>query len=218
MERVYVIPLRKAYRASRPRRAEKAIRIVREFVERHMKAEQVVIGEKLNQEIWKRGMERPPRRVKVVAVKDGNVARVELFGHEIPSAKARDAEKAGEKGKGDVKAQEAPKEAREGEAEVKAQEASEESKEGRDGEAGKTEEKEAAGAEGKAEGTDGQDSGKKEASGEPGDEVREQEGETGKEEGESGEEEEKAEAGKEQAGNAGNEGAEDMKEEDKEKA
>lgn len=70
IEREYVIPLRDAYEASRTRRARRAINIIREFARRHMKSEIVKISNKVNSLIWSRGIEKPPRRIKVVMRKD----------------------------------------------------------------------------------------------------------------------------------------------------
>ncbi|NOZ81858.1 MAG: 50S ribosomal protein L31e [Candidatus Micrarchaeota archaeon] len=82
MERVYTIPLRKAFRAPRTRRAKKAIKIIREFLERHMKGE-VRIGKSINESVWARGIQKPPRRVKIHAVKEDGVIYAELVGVEI---------------------------------------------------------------------------------------------------------------------------------------
>ena len=70
LERLYVIPLRDAYEASRTRRAKKAINIIRKFAQRHMKGENVRISEGVNHAIWSRGAEKPPRRITVVIRKD----------------------------------------------------------------------------------------------------------------------------------------------------
>jgi len=64
-ERVYVIPLGETRVTSRRKRAPRAIRLIREFAKRHMKAEEVKIAPELNEYIWSRGIEKPPRRVKV---------------------------------------------------------------------------------------------------------------------------------------------------------
>jgi len=69
-EREYTIPLRRAWIAPRWKRTPRAIRIVRAFIQRHMKAEKVVISPELNELIWARGIKKPPRRVRVKAVKD----------------------------------------------------------------------------------------------------------------------------------------------------
>jgi len=44
-----------------------------------MKAERVIISQRLNEKIWSRGIEKPPRRVKVKAVKsEEGVVEVDL--------------------------------------------------------------------------------------------------------------------------------------------
>lgn len=70
IERVYTIPLERAWIAPRYRRAEKAISILKTFVQRHMKAESVIIDPKVNEFIWRRGIEKPPRRIRVKLLKD----------------------------------------------------------------------------------------------------------------------------------------------------
>ena len=72
LERLYVIPLRDAYEASRTRRAKKAINIIRKFAQRHMKGEDVRISEGVNHVVWSRGAEEPPRRITVLIRKDEN--------------------------------------------------------------------------------------------------------------------------------------------------
>ncbi|OYT52469.1 50S ribosomal protein L31e [Candidatus Bathyarchaeota archaeon ex4484_135] len=74
-ERVYVVPLGKTRVTSRKKRAPRAIRLIREFAKRHMKAEEVKISPELNEYIWSRGIEKTPRKVKVRMMKyeDGTV-------------------------------------------------------------------------------------------------------------------------------------------------
>jgi len=69
-ERIYTIPLRRAWVASRKKRVPRAIRLIKEFITRHMKPESISISPELNEFIWMRGIEKPPRRVRVKAVKD----------------------------------------------------------------------------------------------------------------------------------------------------
>ena len=79
LERIYVIPLRKVYFRQRTQRAARAMRLIRKFIQRHMKAERVIIDNKVNEYVWSRGIEKPPRRVRVKAVKtEDNVVRVYL--------------------------------------------------------------------------------------------------------------------------------------------
>ncbi|MFN3527989.1 MAG: 50S ribosomal protein L31e [Candidatus Altarchaeaceae archaeon] len=68
-ERIYTIPLREAYNQPWTKRARKAVRIVKEFLQRHTKQE-IKIGNDVNEEIWKRGMKHPPRKIRVI-VKGG---------------------------------------------------------------------------------------------------------------------------------------------------
>ncbi|MHC1586509.1 MAG: 50S ribosomal protein L31e [Candidatus Hecatellaceae archaeon] len=69
-ERVYTIPLGKVYRVPFPIRTPRAIREIRRFIQRHMKSEEVKIDGKLNEYVWRRSIEKPPRRVRVKAAKD----------------------------------------------------------------------------------------------------------------------------------------------------
>ncbi|MGC1120110.1 MAG: 50S ribosomal protein L31e [Candidatus Methanofastidiosia archaeon] len=68
-ERVYVVPLRSAKRAPRRKRVPRAVHELRSFLVRHTKTESVVIGQKLNEELWSRGIQKPPPRVRVKATK-----------------------------------------------------------------------------------------------------------------------------------------------------
>ena len=79
-ERIYTVPLRKAYwTGSRLRRANKSVRILREFVERHMKPEELLIQPEVNEVIWARGIQKPPRRLRIRATKNSdNLVRVYL--------------------------------------------------------------------------------------------------------------------------------------------
>jgi len=84
-ERTYTIPLRKEWLKSvKYKRAKKAVRAIREFLMRHMKAavmEDVKLGKYLNLELWKHSIKHPPSRVKVNVTKDDKgIVRAELFG------------------------------------------------------------------------------------------------------------------------------------------
>tara|TARA_B100000519_G_C14164882_1_gene401100 strand:- start:387 stop:713 length:327 start_codon:yes stop_codon:yes gene_type:complete len=94
-ERLYTIPLRKLHKVSRTRRAPVAMRIIEDFIVRHMKPErdgevlkkasdarsgsgeekQLFIDPPVNNYIWSRGIEKPPSKVRVRALKfeDGSV-------------------------------------------------------------------------------------------------------------------------------------------------
>ena len=70
-ERIYTIPLRKEFmKAPSYRKTKRALSAIKQFLTRHMKAEEVKIGKYLNLELWKDGRKNPPPRIKIKAVKD----------------------------------------------------------------------------------------------------------------------------------------------------
>ena len=79
-ELIYTVPLRRAYWTGRRlRRSIKAIKVLRKFVERHMKPEELLIQPEVNEKIWARGIQKPPRRVRIRATKNSeNLVRVYL--------------------------------------------------------------------------------------------------------------------------------------------
>ena len=78
-ERLYTVPLGKARLAPGYRRAEKAVTLLREFAERHMKPTELVIDPSVNEHIWARGISNPPRKIRVKMTKDDEgVVVVEL--------------------------------------------------------------------------------------------------------------------------------------------
>jgi large subunit ribosomal protein L31e len=70
LTRVYVVPLGVAFEAPPYRRAKVAIRIIKEFTTRHMKASDVKIKEDVNRLVWARGIRKPPRRLKLEMERD----------------------------------------------------------------------------------------------------------------------------------------------------
>jgi large subunit ribosomal protein L31e len=70
-EKIYTISLRHAWVVTpRGKRAPRAVRDVRDFVSRHMKAEEVSMSNEVNNALWARGINKPPRKITVRAVKD----------------------------------------------------------------------------------------------------------------------------------------------------
>ncbi len=70
LERVYTVPLSRAWITARHRRTRRAVNMLREFAEKHMKTSEIKITTELNEEIWKRGITKPPRRITVKMEKD----------------------------------------------------------------------------------------------------------------------------------------------------
>jgi large subunit ribosomal protein L31e len=70
LERVYTVPLSRAWITARHKRTPRALHILREFAEKHMKSSEIKIDTDLNEELWKRGITKPPRRITVKMEKD----------------------------------------------------------------------------------------------------------------------------------------------------
>ncbi|KKK44962.1 hypothetical protein LCGC14_0508360 [marine sediment metagenome] len=69
-ERIYIVPLAKARKGPRYKWAKKSIRYLREFITRHFKPESIVISQEVNEKIWERGIQKPPRKLKVRVTKN----------------------------------------------------------------------------------------------------------------------------------------------------
>lgn len=88
-ERTYTVPLSKAWIMPANKRAPKAMRILKAFLVKHMKLKAkpavegeeeeepgaLIISNEVNQRVWSKGIEKPPRNIRVRAAKDkdGNV-------------------------------------------------------------------------------------------------------------------------------------------------
>jgi large subunit ribosomal protein L31e len=70
VERVYTVPLSRAWITARHKRTKRAVNILREFAVHHMKSSEIKIDTELNEELWKRGITKPPRRITVKMEKD----------------------------------------------------------------------------------------------------------------------------------------------------
>ncbi len=97
LQRNYTIPLRREFlKAPRYRRAKKAIKATKEFILKHMKVKEVKLHKELNEFIMSRGRQNPPGKVKVTAIKKGDVCRVNLEGFKIEEPKKKTEEKSKE--------------------------------------------------------------------------------------------------------------------------
>lgn len=71
VERTLTINVRKAViKVPKYRRAKKAVTAVREFLQQHMKSDNVKLGKYLNLKLWEHGIKNPAMRITVVAKKD----------------------------------------------------------------------------------------------------------------------------------------------------
>jgi large subunit ribosomal protein L31e len=69
-ERLYTINLGRVKIARVKKRAKRAVAMLREFVVRHMKPESLSIDPLVNELIWARGIEKPPRKLRIRVTKD----------------------------------------------------------------------------------------------------------------------------------------------------
>ena len=87
-ERTYTVPLSRALVRPPKKRAPRAMQLLKAFITKHMKLEmkvseeeeeeelpQLIISQEVNEKIWGKGIEKPPRKIRVRAAKDkdGNV-------------------------------------------------------------------------------------------------------------------------------------------------
>jgi large subunit ribosomal protein L31e len=88
-ERIYTVPLGKAWIMPPRKRVPRAMRMLRAFITKHMKVEvrketegeeeeepsRLIISNEVNLRLWSKGIEKPPRKIRVRAAKDteGNV-------------------------------------------------------------------------------------------------------------------------------------------------
>ena len=71
VERTLTINVRnKVIKVPAYRRAKKAVTAVREYLQRHMKSDNVKLGKYLNLKIWEHGIKNPVTRITVLAKKD----------------------------------------------------------------------------------------------------------------------------------------------------
>ena len=84
IEKEYIIPLRRKWiKVPRYKRANKAIKIIKEFLARHMKIRdrdlnKIKLDKYLNEFVWIRGIRKPPIKIKVRAIKEGDIVKAEL--------------------------------------------------------------------------------------------------------------------------------------------
>ncbi len=80
-EAYYTIPLKRVYWGRRSNRAARAVKLVRQFIARHfgVEPEKVKISNEVNEYIWQFSIEKPPRRVKVYAVRDEETGEVRVY-------------------------------------------------------------------------------------------------------------------------------------------
>jgi large subunit ribosomal protein L31e len=79
-EQIYTIPLREVKDYPVWKRSNKAIKVIREYLSKHMKVDEdkIKISNALNESVWARGIEKPPLKVRVKAVRSDEGVNAEL--------------------------------------------------------------------------------------------------------------------------------------------
>jgi len=138
IEREYIIPLRDRIRSvPRYKRTPKAVKTVKEFLAKHMgirdrDLKKIRLDKYLNEALWYRGIKNPIHKIKVKAVKEGDIVRA--YAVDLPSnlnfKKIREEKKSLEQAKiGKEKTKEIEAQKKAEEEEMKAEMESEEAKE-----------------------------------------------------------------------------------------
>jgi len=112
-EKIYTINIRNAIsKVPKWEKSKRGVAVVRKFLERHMKGDEVKIGKSITEEIWKRGNQNPPESIRIHAIltedeEEGKTIRAELLGVPFPEEKEKKKEKKKEeKAKEEVKKEE----------------------------------------------------------------------------------------------------------------
>jgi large subunit ribosomal protein L31e len=80
-EHIYIIPLKNAKKVPRWQRSKRAMREIKDYLAKHMKAdpEKIHLDGSINEKIWERGSENPPSKIRVKAMKfEDGVIETEL--------------------------------------------------------------------------------------------------------------------------------------------
>ena len=88
LERIYTVPLGRAWVTQKYRRAEKAMNLLKKFTQRHMKPTEIKIDTSVNVAMWARGIRSPPRKIRVKMTRDdeGVVTVTLAEGEEVEEA------------------------------------------------------------------------------------------------------------------------------------
>ncbi len=118
-EKIFTINIRKSI-ANAPKweKSKKSVAVVRNFLKRHMKGDEIKIGQSITEEIWKGGNQNPPCKIRIKAIKteegEGEekkkIIKAEMLGVVFPEELKKEKKK--EKPK-EQKTEEKPKETKE---------------------------------------------------------------------------------------------------------
>jgi len=103
-EKIFTINLRKLTLNERKwQKSKKSVAMVKRFLKRHMKTDEIKLDKSITEEIWKRGCDKPPAKIRIKAyeTEEGEkgekkkIVRAELLGviHEEVKEKKEEIEK-----------------------------------------------------------------------------------------------------------------------------
>ena len=95
LDRVYTVNLSDAYLHQRTKRAKWAISLLRSFVAQHLKVatSNVKLSTNVSSTLYAKGIQNPPRSIKIRAIRSGDVVRVYLKDEKIEEQKTEEKEK-----------------------------------------------------------------------------------------------------------------------------
>jgi len=68
-ERIFTINLRKAtLNTPRWKKSKRSVAIIREFLKKHMKTDEIRIGKSITEKIWESGNQNPPNKIRIRAI------------------------------------------------------------------------------------------------------------------------------------------------------
>ncbi len=106
VERRFVVGLHPVYNCPRPRRANKAISLLKDFAFKHFRVsrENVLISNAVNQFVWQRGRQHVPRKIEIKVVFSEGKANIFLKGEKVVVPKEEKKEEKEEKKTAEEKA------------------------------------------------------------------------------------------------------------------
>lgn len=98
-EKFYTIPLGSAYSFSRTKRVRKTLGLIREFIARHSKApkDAIKLSNALNLILWKRGIQKPPRKIRIKLIVEDGIVKAYLADEKIKKTEIKKEDESAQK-------------------------------------------------------------------------------------------------------------------------
>ena len=86
---VFTVPLRESTKKSQKKRTKYSVSLMKKQIGMRVKSRNIKIGKFLNEMLWAHGKDKCQRRVRIKIVKDGEMFKAELMGHDYQDFKAQ---------------------------------------------------------------------------------------------------------------------------------